>query len=128
MKDKDGRTPLSWVVGGGHELVVKLLLATGKVEADTRNENKRMPLSLAAEGGHDSEGTATDGQGKGGHERSKWMDAATVGGRRRTRGGGQGAITNGHSGRKQPGLKRRDDQSTREDKGPKCRNIRHYRW
>jgi ankyrin repeat protein len=35
-RDKNGRTPLSWAVvkaGSKHEAVVKLLLATGKVDA-----------------------------------------------------------------------------------------------
>jgi hypothetical protein len=37
---------LSWVVGNGHEVVVKLLLETGKVDADSKGEDGQTPLSV----------------------------------------------------------------------------------
>ena len=37
LKSNNGRTPLSWAAGRGHEAVVKLLLGTGKVEVDSKN-------------------------------------------------------------------------------------------
>ncbi|KAI0147300.1 hypothetical protein GGR57DRAFT_258771 [Xylariaceae sp. FL1272] len=36
-RDSGGQTPLSWAAERGHEAVVKLLLATGKVDADARD-------------------------------------------------------------------------------------------
>ncbi|RDH30904.1 ankyrin [Aspergillus welwitschiae] len=50
---KDGRTPLSWAAEAGIVPVVKLLLATGKVDVDTRDSHYgRTPLSWAAGAGH----------------------------------------------------------------------------
>ncbi|GAA88079.1 hypothetical protein AKAW_06193 [Aspergillus luchuensis IFO 4308] len=50
---KDGRTPLSWAAEAGFVPVVKLLLATGKVDVDARDSNYgRTPLSWAAGAGH----------------------------------------------------------------------------
>ena len=48
-RDKVGRTPLSWAAA-----VVKLLLETGTVEADSRDDTGRTPLSYAAEGEHET--------------------------------------------------------------------------
>ncbi|KAK3334657.1 hypothetical protein B0H65DRAFT_409896, partial [Neurospora tetraspora] len=38
----------------GHEAVVKLLLNTGKVDADLRDEYERTALYMAAENGYDA--------------------------------------------------------------------------
>lgn len=62
MRDRDGRTPLSWAAARGHKLVVELLLSRSDVDldrgacrADTFFEDRgRRPLSLAAESSHAS--------------------------------------------------------------------------
>lgn len=49
LKDKDGRTPLLWVAGEGHEAVIKLLLGTGKVGVDLKDSLGRTLLSREVE-------------------------------------------------------------------------------
>jgi hypothetical protein len=54
-KDSYGRTPLSWAAESGHEAVVKQLLSTGKVDADSKdNYYGQTPLWWAAESGHEA--------------------------------------------------------------------------
>jgi len=54
-KDEHGVTPLSWAAESGHEAVVRLLLSTGKVEADLKDtEYGQTPLSWAAENGYEA--------------------------------------------------------------------------
>lgn len=52
-RDKEGRTPLWSAAAGGHERVVRLLLARNDVQADSKDEYGRTPLSRAAAGGHE---------------------------------------------------------------------------
>ena len=49
----NGRTPLSYAAGNGHEAVVKLLLEKGAA-LETKDNNSRTPLSCAAEKGHEA--------------------------------------------------------------------------
>jgi ankyrin repeat protein len=53
-KDDNGRTPLSWAAGKGHEAIAKLLLETGKVDVDSKSEDGWTPLSWAAESGYEA--------------------------------------------------------------------------
>jgi hypothetical protein len=54
-KDNEySQTPLSWAAEKGHEAVVKLLLATGKADVDSKNRDGQTPLSWAAQKGHEA--------------------------------------------------------------------------
>ncbi|KFZ08626.1 hypothetical protein V502_09249 [Pseudogymnoascus sp. VKM F-4520 (FW-2644)] len=70
-KDYKGRTPLSWAVGGGYEAavkllverddvvngqeeIVKLLIKRDDVAVDSKDNEGRTPLSLAAEDGYEA--------------------------------------------------------------------------
>ncbi|EWZ79105.1 hypothetical protein FOWG_16689 [Fusarium oxysporum f. sp. lycopersici MN25] len=50
----DGRALLSLAVKKGHEAIVKLLLASDRLDPDTKDKNERTPLSWAAEEGHEA--------------------------------------------------------------------------
>ncbi|KAK5011575.1 hypothetical protein LTR28_012892 [Elasticomyces elasticus] len=53
-RDEEDQTPLLWALWKGHEAVVKLLLDTGKAEADSKDQRGRTPLWRAAEEGHEA--------------------------------------------------------------------------
>jgi ankyrin repeat domain-containing protein 50 len=54
-KDNEySQTPLSWAAEKGHEAVVKLLLATGKADVDSKDRDGQTPLSWAAQKGHEA--------------------------------------------------------------------------
>jgi ankyrin repeat protein len=48
LKDKDGRTPLWWAAGKGHEAVVKLLLES-KADVSSKDKFGQTPLREAAQ-------------------------------------------------------------------------------
>jgi hypothetical protein len=50
---EDGRTPL-WAAGSGHEVMVRLLVKRDDVEADSKDEGGRKPLSWVAEESYDA--------------------------------------------------------------------------
>ena len=53
--DELATTAEAWAAGNGREAVVKLLLATGKVDVDAKdNTYGRTPLSWAAGNGHEA--------------------------------------------------------------------------
>jgi ankyrin repeat protein len=53
-KDTNGRTPLSWAAGRGHEAVVRLLVDTGKADINSKNNNGWTPLMWAAGRGREA--------------------------------------------------------------------------
>ena len=51
--DQNRRKPLYWAVIGEHTAIVKLLLATRKVDINHVGRSYTTPLSIAAGGGHE---------------------------------------------------------------------------
>ncbi|EFW99839.1 ankyrin repeat-containing protein [Grosmannia clavigera kw1407] len=51
---KYGQTPLSWAAENGHETVVRLLIATGYAQINSRDVCGRTPLFWAAENGYEA--------------------------------------------------------------------------
>ncbi|KAL6833536.1 ankyrin repeat-containing domain protein [Trichoderma sp. SZMC 28015] len=54
LKDTDGRTPLSWAAENGSVAVTAKLLATGLVDADSRDEWHNTPLFYAVANNHEN--------------------------------------------------------------------------
>jgi ankyrin repeat protein len=54
VRDDNGETALHWAARGGHVAVVKLLLETGKVDADPKDSNGQTPLWCAAFMGYEA--------------------------------------------------------------------------
>ncbi|KAK1252735.1 hypothetical protein MKX08_003922 [Trichoderma sp. CBMAI-0020] len=52
LKDKYGRTPLSWAAENGHAPVVEQLIATAQVKIDSKDKSGKTPLIWAARNGH----------------------------------------------------------------------------
>ncbi|OBT65148.1 hypothetical protein VE03_04699 [Pseudogymnoascus sp. 23342-1-I1] len=50
VQDREDRSPLSWAAKNGHEAIIRLLLATGKVEPDSRDKAGRSPLCWTIKG------------------------------------------------------------------------------
>jgi ankyrin repeat protein len=53
LKDKGGRTALSYAAEEGHEAVVKLLLNRTDVKAHLKDKEGRTALTYAVESGHE---------------------------------------------------------------------------
>ncbi|KAH6634643.1 ankyrin repeat-containing domain protein, partial [Chaetomium sp. MPI-SDFR-AT-0129] len=51
--DIDGFTPLHWACRNGREEIVKLLLSTGKVDINARDDLGNTPFHLAIQGRHE---------------------------------------------------------------------------
>ena len=51
LKDKKGRTPLSWAAEYGQTKVVKALLYDGRVDPDRQDHHGQTPLSWAVKNG-----------------------------------------------------------------------------
>jgi ankyrin repeat protein len=54
VRNKCGQTLLSQVAERGHEAIVKLLLATGEVNIESKDNSGRTPLWYAAQNGHEA--------------------------------------------------------------------------
>lgn len=52
LKNNEGQTPLWWVARNGHGAMVELLLATGKVHADSKDDESQTLLQRAATNRH----------------------------------------------------------------------------
>lgn len=50
----NNQTPLCWAAENGHEAFIKLLLNTGEVDADSKDEAGWTPLALAVREGHEA--------------------------------------------------------------------------